>query len=1144
MGINQNKGRNLIYNNKIKYNKNENVKVISIKPKKEESIKITNLKLNDSNENEIINVIENDVIGGSSHAMTINKIKKTKVEDYKVAFFDFEVFNDYVCVTFMGFQEGVNEKRDFVFDRLFEKSFEFALEDTNLKEKLQEFADWFRETQEEYIFVAWNVRYDESILYAMLSMAFQNTMRRNNGAGFGLNDYTKDRIKIWEHVFDSYSFDLNKKKANELFFKELNLLSMKIVGSNRDSDEDDGTISLKNFDYQGVGEIYRYANFFDTMNVYTEPISLKVAAGQMGFNIKESAIPWDIKQTTKEQREEILSYNINDVDVLARVSFVYWPYFDVRRSMVRDYTPDNKSKLRNKNDSFFNLIYKGGLDKQYYQYNNQFYVKHSLGKYYNNLEHDKKLLNEFKSGKITQQEYLNKLKGYDFLESITTRIDEMDVKPEFHIYNTLESMMKKYVDGGDKYSKQIRAIWEKFKGMKKFPFGLSKVDFDAIEFEYRGMLVKVALGGVHGSANGYNGTATIDFKNKKTKVVMKDAVSYYIYMMIKYNLQAHWLYKKEFNESVKKNSKEGVELHQILPALLTKRLVFKKNKDPRDKSAKVLINATYGGTGATFSVLYDPISRNAISILGQISLLILCEMLRDKVEFIQINTDGINIGIKDNYTNDEIDTICDLWSKETGFELEDSYVVDTFNFDVNNYILNLLKLKDVKDENGKETTIAVPSLKNKGSYVSQYGVSPLKQRSLAFTIGNGIIGDAVTNYLLYKKPLRETIENEKLAYKFATVVKISKSYPYLLTFKRDEKGKIILGQLEDKINRFFAVKNGTSYRKFNPEKILNIPLSLKGIIKYFDEKHEKIPQFYNIMSEIQNKYLKTNEFNSELFDSYKGLINFNKKGKSYNIDFMQEYIKEDWISKKKEELKVSTTLEVLYKKGKNDNWISPSKRLLRTFIYKINIDLKDESYTITRFMKKYKFTNHIEQIKNLEELKIYLANNFNVNNFDESLYINNVYDGKYYIYDGYLFVLDEEPTEVIKYHKYEGEKISTLAGDNDSHAIYNHSLYDNYDKNYNLSDENSLTIDDLNLDIDYDAYESAAIQYLEKKAGMIYLKMRSQYPNLVIPTLDKKLEENLLKVKKKDMNRNLALEKIEIKRDKTIFEVSKIKLKR
>ena len=107
--------------------------------------------------------------------------------------------------------------------------------------------------------------------------------------------------------------------------------------------------------------------------------------------------------------------------------------------------------------------------------------------------------------------------------------------------------------------------------------------------------------------------------------------------------------------------------------------------DATNEGLKVCINGTYGKLGSSFSLLYSPSSMLAVTMTGQLSLLMLIETLElHGFRVVSGNTDGfVTLVPKDKY--DLYDGLCLDWELKTGFNLEETQYKGLYSRDVNNY---------------------------------------------------------------------------------------------------------------------------------------------------------------------------------------------------------------------------------------------------------------------------------------------------------------------------------------------------------------------------------------------------------------------------------------------------------------------------
>jgi hypothetical protein len=165
------------------------------------------------------------------------------------------------------------------------------------------------------------------------------------------------------------------------------------------------------------------------------------------------------------------------------------------------------------------------------------------------------------------------------------------------------------------------------------------------------------------------------------------------------------------------------------------RVVAKRdgNKAKSD-TYKIILNSTYGKFGDCNSFLYSPKCMLHTTLTGQLSLLMLIEMLEEcGLNVVSANTDGILVYIvKADYQL--FQSVCEDWQEISNLNLEETKYKALYNESVNSYIA-------VKEDG---------SLKRKGSFV---------EGDLAHNPTIKVCMDAVINYLLEGKSIEETILN-------------------------------------------------------------------------------------------------------------------------------------------------------------------------------------------------------------------------------------------------------------------------------------------------------------------------------------------------------------------------------------------------
>lgn len=182
-------------------------------------------------------------------------------------------------------------------------------------------------------------------------------------------------------------------------------------------------------------------------------------------------------------------------------------------------------------------------------------------------------------------------------------------------------------------------------------------------FELGGIEVSFGKGGLHASVNRRRYTDGI--------ILDLDVVSYYPNIAIKNKIFPRHL---------------GVEFCTVYEELFERRK--KTTKGSNDNQAlKLGLNSVFGDSGNPFSVFYDMSYLFAITINGQLMLLMLAEeLLRiPGLELIQCNTDGLTVRVPED-KRAYVDAIASAWMNKTRMVLEQVQYKRLFIRDVNNYI--------------------------------------------------------------------------------------------------------------------------------------------------------------------------------------------------------------------------------------------------------------------------------------------------------------------------------------------------------------------------------------------------------------------------------------------------------------------------
>lgn len=174
-----------------------------------------------------------------------------------------------------------------------------------------------------------------------------------------------------------------------------------------------------------------------------------------------------------------------------------------------------------------------------------------------------------------------------------------------------------------------------------------------------------------------------------------------------------------------------------------------KHEGQKKKAAtfKIKLNGTFGKTNSKYSIMFSPEMFLQIVMTGQMSLLMLIDMLHVAgIGTVQTNTDGVVTKCTDAQVQLR-DYIVKKWEVLTGFEMEATEYAGIFSRDVNNYLAAKPTAKGIE-------------WKAKGAYADP---------GLAKNPTNIICVDAVKEYLERGTSLETTIRRCDDIRKFVTV---------------------------------------------------------------------------------------------------------------------------------------------------------------------------------------------------------------------------------------------------------------------------------------------------------------------------------------------------------------------------------------
>jgi hypothetical protein len=290
--------------------------------------------------------------------------------------------------------------------------------------------------------------------------------------------------------------------------------------------------------------------------------------------------------------------------------------------------------------------------------------------------------------------------------------------------------------------------------------------------------VVIGLGGIHGCVN-----AGVYEARKDLIIHDLDVKSYYPNLGIKNGLFPEHL-SLTFCTTYAKLYKMRTEIPKASPI----NYIF-----------KIILNSTYGLSKEMNNYLHDPNYTFAITINGQLLILMLAEFVRKRVKdvfFYQLNTDGITIGYHPKHAKAVAEAMKE-WEKLTNLELEDKYYTKMVINNVNNYM--------AVDTKGV--------VKRKGSYFA-YSLDP-EDKELDYHKNPSmlIVPKALEAYFIHGKPYEEFIRSSTDILDFCLGVKLKKDFELERQWYDKAENKISRELINQTVVRYYVSKESSTIKK-------------------------------------------------------------------------------------------------------------------------------------------------------------------------------------------------------------------------------------------------------------------------------------------------------------------------------------------
>lgn len=240
---------------------------------------------------------------------------------------------------------------------------------------------------------------------------------------------------------------------------------------------------------------------------------------------------------------------------------------------------------------------------------------------------------------------------------------------------------------------------------------------------------RMGIGGLHSSEKcvSYRASPTL-------RIVDRDVTSYYPSLIINAGIAP---------------PAYGQHFAQVYRSLLDRRVAAKRSGNKViNEALKIVLNGAFGKLGSMYSMMYAPDQMIAVTITGQLALLMLIESLEEcGIKVISANTDGV-VSLVPEHMRDTFEAVVACWEMTTGFNTEETEYAALYSKDVNNYVA-------VKPDG---------SPKLKGLYAPA---------GLSKNITNPVCTDAVVAYLTGGVPLESTIRSCADPRQFLTIRQVN-----------------------------------------------------------------------------------------------------------------------------------------------------------------------------------------------------------------------------------------------------------------------------------------------------------------------------------------------------------------------------------
>jgi len=345
---------------------------------------------------------------------------------------------------------------------------------------------------------------------------------------------------------------------------------------------------------------------------------------------------------------------------------------------------------------------------------------------------------------------------------------------------------------------EFQKLLERFKTVELDPLNIKGAFKYSVK--YKGVKTDFGLGGVHGAAS--PGV----YEPQEGEIIMSsDVTSFYPNLAIKNGWSPAHLPKSQFCE--------------LYEWFFTERKKIPKS-NPMNYVYKIILNSTYGLSNDKNSFLYDPEFTMRITINGQLTLMMLYEMIMEAIpeaRAIMQNTDGIETIIPES-AKEEYYKVCKQWEEATELNLEhDEYQRLIFG-DVNNYIgifkpveTDLTTWREIKRKNShylfkvEKDKFYYSPVKCKGRFEFT-GLALHKNKSKL------VIPKGIYEYFVNNKLPEEYLKENTNILDYCIGSKTNNGWQVKAEYVKEGEAK---SDNLQKINRYYITKSGSKLIKVN-----------------------------------------------------------------------------------------------------------------------------------------------------------------------------------------------------------------------------------------------------------------------------------------------------------------------------------------